>query len=47
MNTIYNLTLNDGDKVGDDGEGARGGRPVAKPLGDRPHHLLLPVDVRL
>ena len=47
MNTIYNLTLNDGDKVGDGGEGARGGRPVAKPLGDRPQHLLLPVDVRL
>ena len=42
-----NLTLNDGDEVGDGGGGARGGRPLAKALGDRAHHLLLPVDVRL
>ena len=42
-----NLTLNDGDEVGDGGEGARGGRPLAKALGDRAHHLLQPVDVRL
>ena len=40
------LTLNDGE-VGDGGEGARGGRPLAKALGDRAHHLLQPVDVRL
>ena len=32
-----NLTLNDGDQVGDGGEGARGGRPFAKPLGGRAH----------
>ena len=42
-----NLTLNDGDEVGDGGEGARGGRPLAKALGGRAHHLLQPVDVRL
>ena len=24
-----NLTLNDGDEIDDDGEGARGGRPLA------------------
>ena len=42
-----NLTLNDGEEVGDGEEGARGGRPPAKALGDRPHHLLRPVDVRL
>ena len=41
------LTLNDGDEVGDGGEGARGGRPLAKALGGRAHHLLQPVDVRL
>ena len=32
-----NLTLNDGDEVGDGGEGARGGRPLAKALGGRAH----------
>ena len=42
-----NLTLNDGDEVGDGGEGARGGCPLAKALGGRAHHLLEPVDVRL
>ena len=42
-----NLKLHDGDEVGDGGEGARGGRPLAKALGDRAHHLLQPVDVRL
>ena len=41
------LTLNDGDEVGDGGEGAQGGRPIAKALGGRAHHLLQPVDVRL
>ena len=35
-----NLALNDGDEVGDGGEGARGGRPLAKTLGDRAHHFL-------
>ena len=42
-----NLTLNDGDEVGGDGECARGGRPFAKALGDRAYHFLQPVDVRL
>ena len=42
-----NLTLNDGEEVGDGGEGARGGRPLAKALGDRAHNLLQPVDARL
>ena len=42
-----NPALNDGDEVGDGGEGARGGRPLAKALGDRAHHLHQPVDVRL
>ena len=42
-----NPALNDGDEVGDGGEGARGGRPLAKALGDRTHHLLQPVDARL
>ena len=42
-----NLTLNDGDEVGDGGEGARGGGPLAKAFGGRAHHLLQPVDVRL
>ena len=42
-----NLTLNEGDEVGDGGEGARGGRPLAKALGGRAHYLLQPVDVRL
>ena len=41
-----NLTLNDGDEIDDDGEGARGGRPLDKALGGRAHHLQ-PVDVRL
>ena len=41
------LTLNDSDKVGDGGEGAGGGRPPAKALDGRTHHLLQPVDVRL
>ena len=31
------LTLNDDGEVGDGGEGARGGRPLAKALGDRAH----------
>ena len=35
-----NLTLNDVEKVGDGGEGARGGRPLAKAVRDRAHHLL-------
>ena len=30
-----NLTLNEGDEVGDGGEGVRGGRPPAKALGGR------------
>ena len=42
-----NLLLNDGDEVGDGGEGARGGRPLTKALGGRAYHLLQPVDVRL
>ena len=42
-----NLTLDDADEVGDGGEGAQGGRPPAKALGDRAHHLLQPVYVRL
>ena len=42
-----NLTLNDDDEVGDGGEGARGGRPLTKAVGDRAHHFLQPVDVRL
>ena len=33
-----NLTLNDGDKVGDGGEGARGGRPLAEALSGQAHH---------
>ena len=44
---LSNLALNDGEEVGDGGEGARGGRPLAKALGDRAHHRLQPVDVRL
>ena len=40
-----NLYLNDGEEVGDGGEGARDGRPLAKALGDQAHHLLQPVDV--
>ena len=35
-----NSTLNDGEEVGDGGEGARGGRQLAKVLGDQAHHLL-------
>ena len=42
-----NLYLNDGEEVGDGGEGARDGRPLAKALGGRAHHLLQSVDVRL
>ena len=42
-----NLTLKNREEVGDGGEGARGGRPLAKALGGRAHHLLQPVDVRL
>ena len=42
-----NLTLIDGDEVGDGGEGARGGHPLTKALGCRAHHLLQPVDARL
>ena len=38
-----NLTLNDGDEVGDGGEGARGGGPLAKRWAARAHHLLQPV----
>ena len=34
-----NFTLNDGDEVGDIGEVARGGCPLAKALGGRAHHL--------
>ena len=30
-----NLTLNEGDEVGDGGEGASGERPLAKALADR------------
>ena len=41
-----NLTLNEGDEVGDGGEGARGGRPLAKVLGGRVHYLQ-PEDVRM
>ena len=40
------LSLNGGEEVGDGGEGARGGRPLAKTLGGRAHHLQ-PVDVSL
>ena len=46
-NQSINLTLNDGDEVDDGGKGSRGIRPFAKALGDRTHHLLQPVDVRL
>ena len=42
-----NLTLNDSKGLCDGGEGARGGRPLPQSLGDRPHHLPQPVDVRL
>ena len=42
-----NLTLNDGEELDDGGERARGGRSIAKALGDRAHHLLQRVDVRL
>ena len=35
-----NLTLIDEEEVGDDEEGARGGRPLAKALGDRAQDLL-------
>ena len=46
-NPPRNLKLKDGEEVGDGGEGARGERSLAKSLGDRAHHLLQPVDVRL
>ena len=42
-----NLPLNDGEEVGDGGKGVRGGRPLTKSLGDRAHHLVQPIDVRL
>ena len=42
-----NLTLHDGEEVDDGGEGARGGRPLAKASGDRVHAFLQQVDVRL
>ena len=42
-----NLTQDDGDDVGDGGEGARDGGPLAKALGGRAHYPLQPVDVRL
>ena len=42
-----NLVLNDGGEVGDGREDARGGCPLANALGNRAHHLLRPVDVRL
>ena len=45
-NQSIDLALNDGDEVGDGEESARGGRPLAKALGDRAHHLLKPADVR-
>ena len=35
-----NLTLIDEEEVGDDEEGARGGRPLAKALRDRAQDLL-------
>ena len=41
------LELNDGEEVGDGGESARGGRPLANALGDRAHHLFQPVNIRL
>ena len=42
-----NLKLNDGEKVRNGGEGARGGRPLARKFDNRVHHLLQPVDVSL
>ena len=42
-----NLTLKDGQEVGGSGGSARGGRPLAKALGDRAHHHLQAVDVSL
>ena len=42
-----NLTLKDGEEGGDRGESARGGCPLAKAFGDRGHHPLQTVDVRL
>ena len=40
-----NFSMNDGDEVGDGGEGARGGCPLSNALGNRAHHLLRLVDV--
>lgn len=39
------ISLNDGESVGDGGEGARGGCPLANALGDGAQHLLQPVHV--
>ena len=41
------LTLNDVEEAGNGGEGARGGRPLTEAVGDRAHHLLQPLGVRL
>ena len=42
-----NFSMDDGDEVGDGGEGARGGRPLAKALNGQARHLPQPVDVGL
>ena len=42
-----NVRLNDGEEVGDGGEGMRGGRSLTKALGDRAHLLLQLVDLSL
>ena len=34
---LSHITLNDSDEVGDGGEGAQGGRPLAKEMGGRAH----------
>ena len=41
-----NLSLNDGEEVGDGGGGARGERQLGNPSGERAHYLLQPLDVR-
>ena len=41
----FNLAVSDGDEIGDVGEGARGGRPLANKLGFRVRYLLQSVDV--